>query len=105
MNLINIIYLINPINLYDNLSKILRLNQHWNDSPHRFPGDILDDYNRFRFGGTCFSLTYFLKTILDYYGYATDVVITDMKAGKNSHCALILKFDGELDLKVVNRIQ
>lgn len=78
---------------YENLSKILRLNEHWDDSPHRLPGNILDDYDRFRFGGTCFSLTYFLKTILDYYGYETDIVMMNMKAGKNLHCALILKFD------------
>jgi len=78
---------------YENLSKILRLNERWDDSPHRFPVDIIDDYDRFRFGGTCFSLTYFLKTILDYFDYDTSVVMMDMKAGKNSHCALTLKFD------------
>ncbi len=76
---------------YENLSKILKLNKKWDDFPNRFPEEIISDYDQFRLGGTCFSLTFFLKTIMDYYGYKTKIIMADMKSGKNSHCALILK--------------
>ncbi len=76
---------------YENLSKILKLNKKWDDFPNRLPDEIISDYDQFRLGGTCFSLTFFLKTIMDYYGYTTNIIMADMKPGENSHCALILK--------------
>jgi len=78
---------------YENLSKILKLNKKWDNFPNRFPDEIISDYDQFRLGGTCFSLTFFLKTIMDYYGYTTHIIMADMKSEKNSHCALILKYN------------
>ncbi|MBL7136004.1 MAG: hypothetical protein ISS81_05340 [Candidatus Marinimicrobia bacterium] len=78
---------------YENLSKILKLNKKWDDFPNRFPEEIISDYDQFRLGGTCFSLIFFLKTILDFYEYETHIIMADMKSGKNSHCALILKYN------------
>ncbi|MFA6743141.1 MAG: arylamine N-acetyltransferase [Candidatus Neomarinimicrobiota bacterium] len=78
---------------YENLSKILNLNRKWDDSPFRWPHDIICDYDKFRLGGTCFSLTFFLKTILDYFGYQTIILMADMKSGRNTHCTLQLDFN------------
>jgi len=77
---------------YENLSKILNLNQKWDNSPFRWPLDIIGDYEKFKLGGTCFALTFFLKTILDYCGYQTIILMADMKSGRNTHCTLLLDF-------------
>ncbi len=78
---------------YENLSKILNLNQNWQSGHFRWPQDIISDYERFRLGGTCFSLTFFLKAILDYFGYNTAILMADMKSGQNTHCLLRLDYD------------
>jgi len=78
---------------YENLSKILNLNRKWDDNSFRWPYDIIGDYEKYRLGGTCFSLTFFLKTILDHFGYHTAILMADMKVGKNTHCALLLDFN------------
>jgi len=78
---------------YENLSKILNLNRKWDDSPFRWPHDIICDYEKFRLGGTCFSLTFFLKAILDYFGYRTIILMADMKSGRNTHCTPLLDFN------------
>jgi arylamine N-acetyltransferase len=78
---------------YENLSKIIKLNQHWDLDPHRQPAEIIEDHLQNRLGGTCFSLTFFLKTILDYFGYQTDILMADMRSGANTHCALKLHFN------------
>ena len=80
---------------YENLSKIIKLNQNWDKNHFRFPEEVITDHERFRLGGTCFSLTFFLKTILDHIGYETDFLMADMHSGENSHCALILKQDSK----------
>ncbi len=79
---------------YENLSKILYLNRNWQSGHFRWPQDIISDYERFHLGGTCFSLTFFLKTILDYCGYRTEILMADMKSGPNTHCLLLLYFEG-----------
>jgi len=78
---------------YENLSKIIKLNRNRDSNHLRFPDEVIDDHQRFQLGGTCFSLTYFLKTILDTLGFTTDFLMADMNSGKNSHCALILHHD------------
>ena len=40
---------------YENLSKILKLNQKWDEFPKRLPEEIISDYDQFKLGGTCFS--------------------------------------------------
>ena len=77
---------------YENISKIINLNQHFDRPPYRLPDMILGDHERYRLGGTCFSLTFFLKSILDYFDYQTEIIMADMRSGKNTHCALILTF-------------
>ncbi|MGC9364429.1 MAG: arylamine N-acetyltransferase [Fidelibacterota bacterium] len=75
---------------YENLSKIIKLNRHWETNHFRFPEEVIEDHERHRLGGTCFSLTFYLKTILDYMGYQTDFLMADMRSGTNTHCALLL---------------
>ncbi|HRU92176.1 MAG TPA: arylamine N-acetyltransferase [Candidatus Marinimicrobia bacterium] len=79
---------------YENISKILNLNRNWNENHFRWPQEIISDYEKYKLGGTCFSLTFFLKAILDYFGYRTQILMADMKAGRNTHCALLLEFKG-----------
>ena len=79
---------------YENISKIIKLNQHWqNGQKIRLPDIVIDEHARFRLGGTCFSLTFFLETILLQHHYFCYPVMADMKAGKNIHCAIIAFVD------------
>jgi arylamine N-acetyltransferase len=77
---------------YENISKILLLNRNFDNPVHRHPGNIIEDYEKFRLGGTCFSLTLYLKKIMDYFEYDTDFILADMKSGDNTHTALRLNF-------------
>jgi len=80
---------------YENLSKIIKLNQHGDDPARlRLPAEIIEDYRRWHLGGTCFSLTFLLQSILAHSGYACYPVMGDMRAGRNVHCALIVMLDG-----------
>lgn len=78
---------------YENLSKIIKLNHNWKSKHFRLPDEVFSDHERFKLGGTCFSLTFLLKTILDYAGYDSHILMADMRSGKNTHCALTLKQD------------
>lgn len=81
---------------YENLSKIIKFNQH-GASEHtrlRLPAEVLEDHLRYRTGGTCFSLTFFLHTILLQQGFANYIIMGDMRAGENIHCALLVRLEG-----------
>ena len=77
---------------YENVSKILLLHKNFDQPVMRHPGNIIEDFEKFRLGGTCFSLTLYLKKIMDYFDYDTDFLLADMKSGDNSHTALRLTF-------------
>lgn len=80
---------------YENLSKIIKLNRAW-ESPNRIrlPEEVIDEHASFRLGGTCFSLTFFLESILKSFGFEVYPVMADMGAGRNIHCCLIVRLDG-----------
>ncbi len=79
---------------YENISKIIKLSRSWDsDQRLRLPEEVMDDHANFRLGGTCFSLTFFLETILLHHGYQCYPVMADMKAGQNIHCAIIVILD------------
>lgn len=80
---------------YENLSKIIKLSKMRDSLVYRFPEEVISDYAQYKVGGTCFSLTFLLKVVLDYYGYKTYIVMCDMKTSPNSHCALILKYNSD----------
>lgn len=80
---------------YENLSKIIKFNRCGADDAGRLrlPEEVITEHWQWRLGGTCFSLTFFLQTILQHHGFACYIVMGDMKAGKNIHCALIVMLD------------
>ena len=76
---------------YENMSKIIKLSQKFDDPLKiRFPDEVLEDHFRYNLGGTCFAITFLLKTILTFHGYNCYIVMADMKWGTNIHCAIIL---------------
>ncbi len=76
---------------YENLSKIIKLNNYWDsENKIRLPEEVMEDYISHKLGGTCFSLTFFLQSILNFYGFVCYPVMADMSAGKNIHSCLIV---------------
>lgn len=57
--------------------------------------ELMEDHIRNHFGGTCFSLTFFLQTILTLKGFQCYPVMAYMRWGKNVHCALIVILNGQ----------
>jgi arylamine N-acetyltransferase len=81
---------------YENLSKIIKHKNHieWLDKI-RLPGEVLDDHFHLHFGGTCFALTFTLETILTHLGFLCYPLMADMKWKPNSHCVLIVRYQGD----------
>lgn len=79
---------------YENISKIIKLNQAWNSLEKiRLPQEVIDEHVAFKLGGTCFSLTFFLQSILTQNGFICYPVMADMRAERNIHCCLIVILD------------
>lgn len=79
---------------YENMSKIIKLYKNFNDMYKiRFPDEVLEDHFKYNLGGTCFSITFLLKTILTFHGFDCYTVMADMNWGSNVHCALILRYN------------
>lgn len=80
---------------YENLSKIIKFNQHGDleNARLRLPEEVMEDHARFHTGGTCFSLSFLLHAILLQQGFINYLVMGDMRAGQNMHCALIVLLD------------
>ncbi|MCF7918613.1 MAG: arylamine N-acetyltransferase [Candidatus Cloacimonetes bacterium] len=77
---------------YENVSKIIRYNTcgFRGERMFRFPDELWEDYRHHSLGGTCFSLTFFLQSILENSGYVCYPVSADMKWGKHVHCGLVV---------------
>jgi len=76
---------------YENISKIIKWNEHFNqDNLYRLPDEVISEHINYNLGGTCFSLTFFLQTILVQNGFVCYPVTANMRAGENIHCALIV---------------
>ncbi|MBP7459714.1 MAG: arylamine N-acetyltransferase [Candidatus Delongbacteria bacterium] len=81
---------------YENLSKIIKFNQikgEWDRL--RMPEEVWVDYLENHLGGTCYSLTYFLWSILYRLGYQADPIVMDMTWGQAVHCGLVLRMADE----------
>lgn len=80
---------------YENLSKIIKFHRHGVEESERLrlPEEVVEDHLHSHLGGTCFSLTFFLQAILLQHGFSCYLVMGDMKAGRNIHCALIVMLD------------
>jgi len=84
---------------YENLSKIVAyhrsgraetaqdISSRWLDDPARDPA-------RAGVGGTCFSLTHWLKTRLENLGYSTAYLMADKRIAPNIHCGLLFEHEG-----------
>ncbi|HPE29150.1 MAG TPA: arylamine N-acetyltransferase [Candidatus Mcinerneyibacteriales bacterium] len=84
---------------YENLTKIVKFARQGGTDPReilRLPGEVFEDHERYGLGGTCFSLTHALKSLLDPLGFSSSYITADMKTGRNVHCALIVKI-GRVD--------
>jgi len=80
---------------YENLSKIIKFHRYGENEEQRLrlPEEVMEDHLRLRLGGTCFSLTFCLQSILMHYGFPAYVVMGDMKTGRNIHCAIVVMLD------------
>ncbi len=79
---------------YENVSKIIKLNRDFLSPEHiRLPEEVFDDHARFHLGGTCFSLTFFLQSILLQHGFQGYPVIAHMRNRPNVHCAFVVLLD------------
>lgn len=80
---------------YENISKILKLNRHFLSVDRiRLPEEVMEEYARHHLGGTCFSLSYFLQSILLQMGYTSYIVMANMGPRENVHCALAVQLNG-----------
>jgi arylamine N-acetyltransferase len=76
---------------YENLTKIIKKFTACSpDERLRGPVEVVSGYVDHRTGGTCFSLTYCLGSILASAGYKCYPVMADMKR-PNIHCALVVE--------------
>jgi len=80
---------------YENISKIITYSRCGDVvRPRiRLPETVISDHIEHHLGGTCFSLTFLLQTVLTHCGFSCYPVMADMKAGKNVHCCLIVWMD------------
>jgi arylamine N-acetyltransferase len=76
---------------YENLSKIIRKHNFLAEgvSSLRTPEEVLEGFLAQRLGGTCFSLTQCLYSLLGFCGFAAYRVLGDMRHGTDIHCAVI----------------
>jgi len=76
---------------YENITKIIRkFGEPDPDLRLRRPEEVMRGYVEDRTGGTCFSLTWCLGSILTDAGYRCYPAMADMKR-RNIHCALIVR--------------
>ena len=67
---------------YENISKI-----NLSKPTLRTPDIIMHDFEKFGLGGTCFSLTWFLKIVLNYFGEEFALHTAYRTQGDDTHCA------------------
>lgn len=75
---------------YENLSKIVRGAERAGSYIYETPQNMLLEYKKWGAGGTCFSLTHCLRTILLEYGYSVHVHLADLARGVKNHCAIVV---------------
>jgi arylamine N-acetyltransferase len=80
---------------YENLTKIIRANEMDNlDQARRSPAEVVQDHWRYGTGGTCFSLTWTLLTMVRAMGWQAQPILADRRYGPDTHCALMMEIDG-----------
>jgi arylamine N-acetyltransferase len=61
----------------------------------RLPREVAEDHIERGFGGTCFSLTFFLERVLRSLGFDAYKVMADMNSGPNVHCLVVVNEGGK----------
>lgn len=74
---------------YENQTKLLKVKKS-RTQLLRFPAEVWADYLKWGMGGTCFSLSFLLKTILDNCGFLPALVMAHRRYGENTHCVLVV---------------
>jgi arylamine N-acetyltransferase len=91
---LRVIYLAFSALPYENVSKILKSRTADGDGrvvpAFRSPEEVLEGWLTLRLGGTCFSLTHCLYTLLRLCGFSAYRVLGDMHSGRNIHCAVMV---------------
>ncbi len=81
---------------YENFTKIIHAKDINDKAGYlRMPDIIWDEHKNFGAGGTCFSLTYFFESVLKEVGFDCYSVMVDRSYGKDTHCAMIVKLEGQ----------
>jgi len=81
---------------YENLTKIIKESQSgWVVKACRTPHEVLADHQRWRTGGTCFSLTATLLHLVRSLGMPAEPILADRRYGADTHCALLAWLDGQ----------
>lgn len=76
---------------YENISKIVKLHKNYIAVDRiRLPDEVIEDHLAYHLGGTCFSLTFTLQTILTQLNFVCYPFIAHMNNRPNSHCALVV---------------
>lgn len=77
---------------YENISKIMKIaGSRSAQEALRLPTEVIVDHMSKGFGGTCFSLTFFLERILRSLGFDAYKVMADMHSGSNVHCLVLVR--------------
>lgn len=82
---------------YENASKIIKADYDINNG-FRFPSELVRDHIKDGTGGTCFSLVYLFKSLLDVCGFKSNLILADRTYGENTHTAIIIELGKELYL-------
>ena len=84
---------------YENISKRIKMNTiagEWDRL--RLPEEVFHSFLEHGFGGTCYSLTYFLWVICDYCSFQCYPITMNMKWADNAHCGLVIEHENKLYL-------
>ncbi len=79
---------------YENITKIIAKFAAGTSGKNpllRSPLTVLKDYIAYGSGGTCYSLTHTLATILEFFGFSCALFTCDIGGRANAHCALMAK--------------
>lgn len=82
---------------YENMTKLIRARTHNSDLPARLrlPEILYEEHLEFGTGGTCFSMTYFMQTILRSCDFSTYPIMADRPLAPDTHCASVVLLDGK----------
>ncbi len=84
---------------YENATKIIKAGGNMSAyNSFRFPLELAGDYRKFGSGGTCFSLVYLFKSLMDECGFTSKLVLADRNYGSDTHTAVLVNMGDELFL-------